>query len=81
MRTTLTLNPDVATQIERIRRLENESLKKVVNRLLRRALQSDPDSPTKYAPVRTTPIDLGRCLIGVDDVSEALAIGEGDAFR
>ena len=31
---------------------------------------------------RTRAVSLGRCLVGsVDDVAEALAIAEGEAFR
>jgi len=32
--------------------------------------------------IKTRQADLGRCLIGsLDDVSEALAVGEGEAFH
>jgi hypothetical protein len=38
--------------------------------------------PRKRAPVRTTAVDLGRCLIGnIDNVADVLAVAEGESFR
>lgn len=82
MRTTLTLDDDVAAGIERLRAESDASLKDVVNQALRlglRALAEPEDSGPPYA----TPSDsLGGCLVAtLDDVADALALGEGEAFR
>lgn len=82
MRTTLTLADDVAVQLERLRRSRRAPFKEVVNEALREGLKqlAAPKRPRKA--FHTATVDLGRCLIGsVDDVSEALAIAEGDAYR
>ena len=81
MRTTITLDDDVAVAIEDLRRARGQSLKEVVNEALRQGLRQlgDPPRSTRF---RTRSVDLGRCLIGnVDNVAEVLAIAEGEAFR
>ena len=82
MRTTLTLEQDVAAQIERLRRKGNVGLKQIINEALRRGLRqmTTPDEP--HPAYQTKPVSLGRCLIGsIDDVAETLAIVEGEAPR
>lgn len=81
MRTTLTLDRDVAAEIERLRRKGNESLKAIVNEALRRGLRQMTAPPTRREPFVTDAVDLGRCRLAIDDVSEALAVAEGEAFR
>ena len=82
MRTTLTIDEDVAVQIELIRRSEKVSLKDIVNRLFRLGLKSLSEPPPRQKSVRTRSVRLGRCLIGsVDDVAEALAVAEGEGYR
>ena len=58
MRTTLTIDDDLAGQIEERRRREGSSLKQVVNTLLREGLRSGGQAPRpkKY---RTKPHKLG----------------------
>ena len=81
MRTTLTLDPDVAALLERVRAARDASLKQVVNEALREGLKQ-MQSPPPRGEYRTPAVSLGRCLIGsVDDVSEALTLAEGEAFR
>jgi len=83
MRTTLTLDDDVAAALERLRKARKLSLKRAVNETLREGLarmSAPPPSPRKA--FRTRPVSLGRCLIGnVDDVAEVLARAEGESFR
>lgn len=82
MRTTLTLENDVAIAIERLRRARNRSLKDIVNQVLREGLKRFEARSETVTPFRTETVSLGRCLIGdVEDVSEALAIAEGEDFR
>jgi predicted transcriptional regulator len=82
MRTTLTLDDDVAAKIERLRKTRNESLKDLVNEALREGLKQLAAPERKRVPFRTEAVDLGRCLLGnVDNVAEVLAVAEGEAFR
>ena len=83
MRTTLTLDKDVAVALERLRRTRKASLKAVVNDALRQGLgrmAAPPAAPRK--PFRTRSLTLGRCLVGnIDNVAEVLAVAEGERFR
>jgi hypothetical protein len=82
MRTTLTLDEDVAAVIERLRRERDANLKDIVNEALREGLKHMTAPRRKPARFRTTTVDLGRCLLSnVDNVAEALAVAEGEAFR
>lgn len=83
MRTTLTLDDDVAVQLDRMRRTRQVALRDAVNEALRIGLremsESREVSRTKY---QTPVVDLGRCLVGgIDSVSETLAVAEGDDYR
>jgi hypothetical protein len=81
MRTTLTLDADVAVLLEKARRAKGLSFKQIVNEALRAGL-SEMTTGQRRHRFKTRHADLGRCLIGsLDDVSEALAAGEGEAFQ
>ena len=81
MRTTLTLADDVAALLGRARRRVGGSLKTVVNEALRRGLpellEDHGSEPRKF---RTRTVDLKPLVAEVDNVAEALALGEGEAF-
>ncbi len=82
MRTTLTLDDDVAAQLEQLRRAANVPLKRMVNDALRQGLRQMAASPkTTRKPYRTRGLDLGPARIPLDNVAEALALAEGDDFR
>jgi hypothetical protein len=82
MRTTLTIDDDVASLLERIRRNRKVTFKAAVNEALRRGLRDMAAPPRLAKPYRTRAVGLGRCLVGsLDDISEALAIAEGEDFR
>ena len=81
MRTTLTLDKDVATQIERLCKARDQGLKDIINEALRRGLREMTEKPKRRARFRTSTYDGGKLLIDVDNVAEALAIAEGEAFR
>jgi hypothetical protein len=82
MRTTLSLDDDVAAMIERLRAERGTGLKNLVNQALRRGLRELEEGPRRSERHRTTGVDLGRCrLASLDDVSAALAAGEGEAFK
>lgn len=82
MRTTLTIDDDVAALLQRVWDGRRGKLKEIVNEALRVGLSqmAKPDRrPTQY---QTSTVSLGKCLIGsLDDVTEALAAGEGEQFR
>ena len=82
MRTTLTLDDDVAAKIQRLRKTRKESLKDLVNEALREGLKRLAAPQRRRVPFRTKAVDLGRCLLGnVDNVAEVLAVAEGESFR
>ncbi len=81
MRTTLTLDDDVTVQLERLRRARDASLKDIVNEALRRGLRDMSAPPKKRKAFRTRAFHLGKPLINIDNVSEALAHLEGEGFK
>jgi hypothetical protein len=82
MRTTLTLDDDVAVALERLRRARDASLKDVVNDALRRGLNDLNTRPKRRESFRTKSVSLGRLrLASIDNVSESIAIAEGEAFK
>jgi hypothetical protein len=82
MRTTLTLDPDVAALLQRVRGARGATLKDAVNEALRRGLKQMTEQAPEPTRHHTEAVSLGRCLIrDLDDVAEALAVAEGEAFR
>ena len=81
MRTTLTLDDDVTVQVERLRRARNASLKDIVNEALRRGLRDMSSPQRKRKAFRTRAFHMGKPLINIDNVSEALAYLEGEGFK
>ena len=82
MRTTLTIDEDVAVRLQRLRRSQNRGLKQIINEALRRGLNQMSEEEIPRGDYQTRSVDLGRCLIGsIDDVAEVLAIAEGEDFR
>ncbi|MFN0154309.1 MAG: hypothetical protein ACKVUT_08005 [Gaiella sp.] len=72
MRTTVTLDPDVAALIETERSRTGESFKDALNRLLRRAARGSGDAPTALPTVP------GRPLVDISDTSAVLAALDDD---
>ena len=68
MRTTITLDDDVAALIESERARTGESFRAAVNRLLRRGARAGP--PPERRPL---PALRGRPLVDMSDVSAVLA--------
>ena len=82
MRTTLTLDDDVAAAIERLRRVRDASLKDIVNEALRQGLSDLAMGPKQREPFQTQNVALGRLrLASIDNISESVAIAEGEAFK
>jgi hypothetical protein len=82
MRTTLTLDDDVAAELERHLKARDVSFKALVNDVLRAGLKQ-LDAPPKHRPlIHTHGVDLGQSrLPQMDDITDVLAQGEGDGFR
>ncbi len=75
MRTTLTLDPDVAAMLMEYRKCHDLGLKEAVNEALRNGLQATQRALAKRKPFKTTGIDHGRPLVpNVDDVG---GLGDG----
>lgn len=82
MRTTLTLDDDVAVRLEKLREERKDSFKTIVNEALRRGLDRIEAPPERREPYRLRPFSPGRCLVNeLDDVAGVLAVVEGDDFR
>jgi hypothetical protein len=76
MRTTVTLDEDVAAAVARLRRERGLGLSEALNELARAGLQA----PEERARFRQRSVDMG---IGIDvrDTAEALELAEGPAYR
>jgi hypothetical protein len=82
MRTTLTIDDDVAATLERLRRDRDATLKDLINEALRRGLNDMTAQPKPREPFRTKSVDAGAFLLpNIDNVAEALAAIEDDAFK
>ena len=81
MRTTLTIDDDVAARLRRLR-AQGRPLKEIVNDLLRRGLDASEQAPLRSRRSPTTAVDLGKpALPDVDDVWGVIAAVEGDEHR
>ena len=81
MRTTLTLDDDVAFKLKAEMRRKGATLKETVNRLLRLGLQTSGGSKRRQFRVQAR--DLGRLRAGLnlDSVGDALEQLEGPTYR
>ena len=82
MRTTMTIDPDVAVLLKQLLKDREGSFKQIVNDALRRGIQQllkGPATPRK--PFRVRSIKGGRLLIDVTSTSRALAIAEGEDYK
>jgi len=78
MRTTLTLDDDVAAALDKLRRSGDKTHKQLVNEASRMGFRQLTLPPATRAPYRTPTVALGKYLIGsLDGVSEVLAVAGG----
>jgi len=81
MRTTLTLDKDVAARLEQTAKKRRLPFKTVVNDALRAGLAAI-DTPNVSPAFQTQGFDLGPSLVGsLDDVTGVLARIEGEDHR
>jgi hypothetical protein len=81
MRTTLTIEDDVAVKLEVLRRSRDASLKAVINEALRLGIREMSSPPRVRRPVTAAAFHMGSPLISIDNVAEALASVEGESFK
>ena len=82
MRTTVTLDDDVAAAVKRIQRDRNRTFKDVLNAALREGLAriEKPEPPGE--PFELKSVDLGKCHFpDVACIAELLEIVEGPDFK
>ncbi len=82
MRTTLSLDDDVAALLEKVRKAKDASLKEVVNTALREGLAHMVKPPMSRKKFHTRVHSSGRCYLpNLDNTAEVLAIAEGEQFK
>lgn len=78
MRTTLTLDDDVAVKLKRAMARQKTPFKEIVNRALRAGLET-LELPAAIKPFRVKPFNSGGSLIGsLDNIEEILARVDGE---
>ena len=78
MRTTLTLEDDVAAMLQKLREERKVGLKEAVNLALREGLVSLNESKPPALPYKTKPVHLGECYFpNLDNIEEILDEVEG----
>ena len=81
MRTTVTLEPDVARRLREVSRIEKLSFKVAINTTLRSGLDQRSIKP-KSKPFRTAPEDMGILPhVNYDNVGELLELVEKAARK
>ena len=82
MRTTITLDDDVATSLKRLEKRRGVKFKALVNEALREGIRCLVAPPRKRGVFRTRSVDLGSCrAANVDNVADVLAVAEGESFK
>ena len=82
MRTTITLEEDVAASLKRLGKGRGLKFKVLVNHVLREGIKTMTARPKKRSVFRTRSVNLGPCrAANVDNVAEILAVAEGESFK
>jgi hypothetical protein len=82
MRTTVTLDSDVAIEIERIRKAEGQRFKQVLNDTLRLGIrQRLGERNPSPRPSPTHPHDLGQPRVDITNFERAIAWAEGENHK
>jgi Arc/MetJ family transcription regulator len=83
MRTTITLDPDVAALLARAQKKLHAKPKALINDALREGLnQLVEEKKVRKTLYSTSVVSLGSCkLPNLDNISEAITIAEGEGFR
>jgi hypothetical protein len=82
IRTTLTLDDDVAAMLLRVQKKTDATLQNVVNNALRRGLEQMSQPAPAKPRFMTHPVSLGRCYFpNLDNTGEVLADAEGESHK
>jgi len=82
MRTTLSLDDDVAALLQQAKNKRDATFKQVVNDALRLGLERMTQPAVPEKPFRTRPADLGKCYFpNLDNTWEVLAEAEGELHK
>ena len=82
MRTTLTLDDDVAALLREVQERQKASLKDIVNAALREGLVRIGRPAESQKPFRTKAWDTGGCALpNLDNIAEVIAFAEGENHR
>jgi hypothetical protein len=80
MRTTLSLDDDVAALLQRVQKKRDVTFEQVVNEALRLRLERMTQPAAAKKPFRTRPANLGKCYFpNLDNTWELLAEGEEES--
>jgi hypothetical protein len=78
VRTTVTLDDDVAKALEALRRERGLRTSEALNELVRRGLAATPARTKRFRQRAST---MGRPRVPLDDIGQALELLEGEAHR
>ncbi|PZN47981.1 MAG: DUF2191 domain-containing protein [Proteobacteria bacterium] len=81
MRTTLTLDDDIAAKLQSASRRTGKSFRDVVNETLRRGLAPAPSPPREHFRVKTRDMGALRPGLSLDNTAELLESIEGPMSR
>jgi hypothetical protein len=81
MRTTVTIDDDVAVRLERLRRERDANFKDVLNDTLRQGLDRIEAPPKPRKPFRMKTYDMGEPLVPLDNIAETISLIEGDDHK
>ena len=82
MRTTLTLDDDVAIRLAHLQQQGGQTFKDVVNAVLRTGLDLLEAPPSAARPpYHLQPVALHPRLPNVDNIADILAVAEGEDYR
>ncbi len=79
VRTTLTIDDDIATRLDQLSRKTGASFKEIVNDTLRKGLEKRPPTP---APFRIKTRDLGlRKGLQIDNIADLMEQLDGPSYK
>jgi plasmid stability protein len=81
MRTTVTIDDDIALRLEQRRADRGQSFKQVINDTLRAGLDAAERGRATDEKRRTRQFDLGLPTVDLSCTAEALAYAEGEDFK
>ncbi len=82
MRTTLTIDDDIAKLVEREVKRSGDTFKGTINRLLREGLTASREKPDAAEPFEVTPFYMGQKPgLNYDCTAELLEEAEGPFYR